>query len=126
MYGIFRILLVAILAGILGGWSASDSQNRPATPTSPTVGATEAVFIASHLKIGISEKNVQQVMKAKGIPCLISMGCSHSWTSFGELTNGCCLALEMLPTGLFGAGQLTAAHIQSNGVKTVQIKFLDR
>jgi hypothetical protein len=94
-------------------------RTRPAV-VPPSVGAAEAVAVAPELRVGMSEREAQRILNKHGIPCYISLGCSHSWTCFGELTNQCSLALEMEP-GLFGVGRLKAAYIQSNGVNIVSL-----
>ncbi len=86
----------------------------------PRVGSAEALALAPELRVGTSERTAERILTEHGIPCYISLGCSHSWTRFGELTNQCSLALEMEP-GLFGAGRLKAAHIQSNGANIAQL-----
>ncbi len=68
----------------------------------------------------MSEKEAVGFLSEHGIPCYMSIGCSHSWTRFGELTNGCSLALDIEP-GFLGWGWLKAAYIQSNGVNIAQI-----
>ncbi len=83
-------------------------------------GLAEAVALAPELRVGMSEREAQRVLTKHGIPCYMSLGCSHSWTRFGELTNQCSLGLDMEP-GLLGGGRLKAAYIQSNGVNIVYL-----
>lgn len=106
---------MALLLSVAAGCSRS----APVVVT-PRVGSAEALALAPELRAGMSEKKAVRILSAHGIPCYISLGCSHSWTRFGELTNECSLALEMEP-GVFGVGRLQAAYIQSNGVNIAQL-----
>src|SRR5437588_345078 len=110
MHDRLKILSMALLLLVVAGCGRS----RPAAVT-PRVGSAEALALAPKLRIGMAEKKAERVLTDHGMPCYMSLGCSHSWTRFGELTNQCSLALEMEP-GLFGAGRLKSAYIQSNGV----------
>jgi hypothetical protein len=87
---------------------------------SPKLGPTEALALAPELRMGMPEKRAERILTEHGIRCDVSLGCSHSWTRFGALTNQCSLALEMEP-GLFGVGHLKAAYIQSNGLNIAQL-----
>jgi hypothetical protein len=87
----------------------------------PRAGSAEALALAPLLWVGMSENKAAQVLTDHDIPCpSIRVGCSHGWGRFGELTNKCSLALFMEP-GLFGAGRLKAAYVQSNGVNVAQL-----
>ncbi len=116
MHGRFDMLPMALLLVVVAGGCG---RSGPVAVT-PRVGSAEAMAIAPELRVGMSEKKAERLLTEHGIPCYMSLGCSHSWTRFGELTNQCSLALEMEP-GLFGAGRLKAAYIQSNGVNIAQL-----
>ena len=116
MHPRFEILLTALLVATATGCG----RTSPAAVTR-SLGSTEALALAAHLQIGMSEKRAARFLNEHGIPCYMSLGCSHGWTRFGELTNGCSLALDMEPTGFFGGGQLKAAYIQSNGINIAQV-----
>ena len=88
----------------------------------------EAIAIASRLAVGMREEDADRLLQAQGIPGGISIGCSHGWTHFYQLTNGCSLGLDISPnresaSGEWTDGQLRAAYIQSNGVHIVSIKL---
>jgi len=119
MYVSSRFLLAVLFATAIAGCHRPGPRISPAAAAPPSVGLAEA--LASSLEVGMPENNVQRFLNGHGVPCHMSLGCSHSWTRFGELTNGCNLALEMLPTGFLGGGRLQAAYIQSNGVNIAQL-----
>lgn len=115
MHSRFHIVWMVLLLLTVAGCGRSRS-----ALVAPKAGSAEAVALAPELRVGMSEKQAQRILSKHGIPCYISLGCSHSWTRFGELTNQCSLALEM-EAGSFGGGRLKAAYIQSNGVNIAQL-----
>ena len=101
---------------------AASCGRTAAAGATPKVGSAQALALAPELRVGMSERNVKRILTEHGITCYISLGCSHSWTCFGELTNQCSLALEMEP-GSFGIGHLTAAYIQRDGANIAQLSL---
>jgi len=92
----------------------------------------EAVKLVSHLRLGMAEEDAARIMEEKnGLTVGGRVGCSHGWTRFYLLSNGCCLDLEMEPgkaraDGVWADGRLISASIQCNCVKVLSIAVTNR
>ena len=96
------------------------AQRFPTNNVSPA----QAVKIASHLWIGMSEEDVAKVVdKQNGLKSggSVGVGPASPWMRFYLLSNGCFLDLEIAPKQGRSNRWLSAASIQSNGVKIVSI-----
>ena len=72
------------------------------------------------------EEAADKLLRQHGLQGGLSLGCSHGWSRFYTLTNGCSLGLDIRPkranpSGAWSDGLLRAAFIQSNGVNIVSI-----
>jgi len=112
---------IALLFSIL--FVAAGYLHAQRFPTN-NVSQTQAVKIASRLWIGMSEEDVVEVVdKKNGLKTggSVGVGPASSWTRIYLLSNGCFLDLEIEPNQGRSNRWLSAASIQSNGVKIVSI-----
>jgi hypothetical protein len=95
-----------------------------------SIDSAQAAKIAATLRVGMPENEVAKLLDGKhGLKSGGDVGDSIGWTRFYLLSDGCFLDLKMSPEEVAndghwgGNGRLASASIQSNGVKTLSIRF---
>jgi hypothetical protein len=94
---------------------------------SNAVPRTEAIRIASHLKVGMKEKDASELLARSGLTNAISVGAMPGWARSYQLADGTSLLLDYrhqdYDTNYWweGYGILESASIQSNGITIVSI-----
>jgi hypothetical protein len=88
----------------------------------------QAIAVASGLRLAMRDKDAVTYLERAGLTSGMSMGCSHEWTTFYTLTDGCSLGLQIAPLqaradGAWANGRLNAAFIQSNGSNILSISL---
>jgi hypothetical protein len=98
------------------------------TATTNQITQTQAIALASHLKVGMREEDAVSFLRRGGLKDWGSIGDSFGWAHCFSLTNRCSLVLDVKPKylrsdGAWADGLVRAASIQSNGVNIVSINL---
>ncbi len=94
---------------------------------SNNVTRAEAIKVASHLRVGMSEEDAGKFVANHGLTNAVGLGALTGWSLFYSLTDGSSLVLEYRPRAMTtnhwweGKGILEKAFIQSNRVNIVSI-----